>query len=173
MGEMFDTGTACPDAIGIGAAASETVLGAGDGAAAALFAHGVPYRFHHLGVRVPSDRAARRVMRDLGLTAAWVNDLDDHACRCHFCPGPGLAIELVVPLSEASSTNAIPHALHHVGIEVPRMLDAQRVLGESGYELTGERPLMIVDRYLVNFVRPLRLGFLLELVEDRESSWAW
>jgi hypothetical protein len=156
----------------IGATRSELMLDAGDAAAAALLAHNVPYRFHHLGVRVPSDRAACRALRELGLAAAWVNELDVHACRCYFCPGPGLAIELIVPLSKASSTNAIPHALHHVGIEVPRVLDAQHVLEERGYELTEERPLTIVDRYLVNFVRPLRLGFLLELVEDRQSSWA-
>ena len=169
---MFEPRTARTGTTGMGAATGLAMLGAGDGAVAALLAHGVPYRFHHLGVRVPSDRVARRAMRDLGLTAAWVNDLDEHDCRCHFCPGPGLAIEFVVPLSRASSTNAIPHALHHVGVEVPELSDAQRILGEHGYELTGERPLAIVGRYLVNFVRPLRLGFLLELVEDRESSWA-
>lgn len=169
---MFDAGKAPTDAAGIGAAASEPMHGAGEGAVTALLAHDVPYRFHHLGIRVPSDRVANRAMRHLGLTPAWSNDLAEYDCRCHFCPGPGLAIELVVPLSEASATNTIPCSLHHVGIEVPQVLDAQRILSECGYELTDDWPVAVVGRYLVNFVRPLRLGFLLELVEDRQSSWS-
>ena len=136
-----------------------------------LFANGIPYRLHHLGIRVPSDSAAERVKRQFGLTVAWVNDLDEHACRCHFCPGPGLALELVVPLRRSSSTNAIPHALHHLGLEVPDLAATQARLEDDGYEFIDRAPLPIVERYLVNFLSPLRLGFVVELVEDRESAW--
>jgi catechol 2,3-dioxygenase-like lactoylglutathione lyase family enzyme len=131
----------------------------------------VPYRIHHLGVRVPNDRVAERVKRRFGLETAWVNDLDEHECRCHFCPGPGLALELVVPLRATSSTAAIPDGLHHLGLEVPDLAVAQTRLEDEGFEFTDRAPLPIVGRYLVNFLRPLRLGFVVELVEDRESGW--
>jgi catechol 2,3-dioxygenase-like lactoylglutathione lyase family enzyme len=131
----------------------------------------VPYRFHHVGVRVASDRAADRLRRTLGLEEAWANVLEEHDCRCHFCEGPGLAVEFVVPLSESSSAAAIPHALHHIGVEVPDIATASAVLARRGFELTDERPLEVVDRYLVNFIAPLRFGFMLELVEDREAVW--
>lgn len=131
----------------------------------------VPYRFHHVGLRVASDQAADRLRRTLGLREAWANVLEQHDCRCHFCEGPGLAVELVVPLSEGSSAAAIPHALHHVGVEVPDIVSASAALVRRGFELTDERPLEVVDRYLVNFLVPLRLGFMLELVEDQEGVW--
>src|SRR4051794_7914444 len=109
----------------------------------------VPYRFHHLGIRVPSSRAATRMRRELGLDVTWVNVLEEHQCRCHFCEGPGLAVELVVPLSAASSTNAIPHTLHHVGVEVHDIDQAQRTLVERGYEFTDPTPLAVVGRYRI------------------------
>jgi Glyoxalase/Bleomycin resistance protein/Dioxygenase superfamily len=135
----------------------------------AVLAGVVDYRFHHLGVAVTGEVAARRVTRALGVTPAWRNVLERHECVCEYCPGPLLDVELVVPLSSTSSTRKIPPGLHHVGLKVSDIAEAQRQLSARGYNMVEPEPLTIVDRYLVNFLEPLRVGFLIELVEDMKG----
>ncbi len=132
----------------------------------AVFGEAVEYRPHHIGIAVGNERAARRTMSTLGLTPSWSNVLERHECRCDYCPGPLLDIELVIPLSAASSTRKIPPGLHHLGVQVTDIAAAQQALTQRGYAMLEPEPLNILDRYLVNFIEPLRVGFLVELVQE-------
>lgn len=133
---------------------------------AATLGEAVEYRLHHVGIAAGSERAARRIMSALGLAPAWSNVLERHQCRCDYCPGPPIDIELVVPLSGVSSTRKIPLGLHHLGLAVADIVDAQVALARHGFRMIEPEPLNILDSYLINFIEPLRIGFLIELVQE-------
>jgi methylmalonyl-CoA/ethylmalonyl-CoA epimerase len=129
----------------------------------------VDYRFHHFGIAMPSVAAAERSRRALGLETSWTNELPRHQCVCHYCEGPGVAVEFVIPLNSDSSVNRIPNGLHHVAVQVDDIGAAAKRLREHGFRLLEDEAIDIMGRYLVNFLDPIRLGFLVELVEELES----
>ena len=127
----------------------------------------VPYQLHHLGISLPTRRAAERAQRTLGVDAEWVNELAQHDCVCYFCPAPGPALEFVVPLHAGSSTNKLPGGVHHFGLLVRNLDEAWCTLEEDGYQFIDAAPLEVVGRYRIGFLDPMRFGFLVELVEDK------
>lgn len=92
--------------------------------------------------------------------------IDQWYCACYMYSG---GVELIVPWSG----NLLKwlreqgrRAIHHYAIEVPDVKAECKRLHDLGVPLVSQEPVRGVDGLLVNFVHPLYMGIMLELVQN-------
>jgi catechol 2,3-dioxygenase-like lactoylglutathione lyase family enzyme len=140
-------------------------------------------KLHHVGIVVDDvDRQFFLHNQVLALTSFWdgmhvasTKHIKEFHCHCTLVG----QVEYIIPYSgplldwhleqqrQVGVWGASP--IHHVAYHVPDIRNAMKWAQSLGYSLLVEEPVEGVAGTLVNFIRPAKLGMLIELVEIEEE----
>jgi methylmalonyl-CoA/ethylmalonyl-CoA epimerase len=123
--------------------------------------------FHHVGIICPSEAAADRLMRLLGLEERHRGHVPQYHALCIFCGSGSGDIELVVPSQgKLREFNGGVGGLHHIAITVPSLSDLEQELEHVGISLLEPEPVRGAADFNFNFVSPIfTAGVIVEFVE--------
>ncbi len=136
-------------------------------------------RLNHVGVATPSIEDSVRVYRDmLGVTAIGDPfDLPEQGVRVCFVDVPNTQIELIEPLSEASTLHGFlaknPRGgQHHLCFEVPDIMVARDAMIAKGASVLGTgEPRIGAHGTPILFLHPREMGgMLIELMETPKGE---
>jgi len=128
-------------------------------------------KIDHVGIAVKNiEEAARLYVQGLGLELERVETVSEQGVKVGFFPLGESEIELLEPLSEASTVAQFlekrGEGLHHICIQVPDIRAAMARLRGQGARLLSEEPSPGAGGSLVAFVHPRSAnGVLLELCQ--------
>lgn len=131
-------------------------------------------RLNHIGIAVPSIKAALATYRELygASDATAIRDMPSQGVRFAFVNLPNSQLELIEPLGEnspiAKFLEKYPNGgQHHLCFEVPDLIAARDALVQKGAVILGE-PRIGAHGVPIIFVHPKNShGVLVELMEVR------
>jgi catechol 2,3-dioxygenase-like lactoylglutathione lyase family enzyme len=124
---------------------------------------------HHVGLVVPSERQAQRLMGLLGLEEAHRGFVEQYSATCVFTvANGGSPIEFVIPDGGVlSEFNRGIGGLHHVAVTVDDLRESARSLSEQGIDLLEAEPVRGAGQFLCNFLPPgYTRGVIVELIQE-------
>jgi catechol 2,3-dioxygenase-like lactoylglutathione lyase family enzyme len=130
---------------------------------------GLPPHLHHVGLVMPSERRAQRLMDLLGLEEAYRGFVEQYRALCIFTvPNGGSPIEFVVPDGGVlAEFNRGVGGLHHVAVVVDDLRETARSLGERGIDLLEPEPVRGAGPFLCNFLPPEHTGgVIVEYIQE-------
>jgi methylmalonyl-CoA epimerase len=124
---------------------------------------------HHVGLLMPTEEAAQRFMKLIGLEEDHRGYVPEYKALCIFARGNGAsAVELVVPqggkLSEYKDGKPV---IHHLAFAVDDIKAVQDEYAAKGMPLLDEQPVQGAGDFIVNFLKPRHTGgILVEFVQN-------
>ena len=128
-----------------------------------------PPHLHHVGIVVPYEEHAARLMTLLGLDEAYRGYVEAYKAECIFTVGHGGSpLELVVPRGGVLvEFNRGVGGLHHIALAVPDIRQKATDLAARGIELLEREPVRGAGNFLCNFLPPAQTrGVIVEFIED-------
>lgn len=133
------------------------------------------FSIDHLGIAVRSlDQALEFYTRQLGMSVAMRETVEQEKVRVAMLPAGESRIELLEPSEEGSAIARFldkrGEGLHHVALRVPDLTAAVERLKSAGARILNE-PKRGAGGHLYVFVHPVSTGgVLLELIQQEQES---
>lgn len=133
------------------------------------------FSIDHLGIAVRSlDQALEFYTRQLGMSVAMRETVEQEKVRVAMLPAGESRIELLEPSEEGSAIARFldkrGEGLHHVALRVPDLTAAVERLKSAGARILNE-PRRGAGGHLYVFVHPVSTGgVLLELIQQEQES---
>jgi methylmalonyl-CoA epimerase len=133
------------------------------------------FSIDHLGIAVRSlDQALEFYTRQLGMSVAMRETVEQEKVRVAMLPAGESRIELLEPSEEGSAIARFldkrGEGLHHVALRVPDLTAAVERLKSAGARILNE-PKRGAGGHLSVFVHPVSTGgVLLELIQQEQES---
>ena len=121
---------------------------------------------HHIGVIAINRKQIEQTKTLLGLEEAYSGYVPAYQAECIFLVGQGPPIEFI--LSEQSALkdfNRGVGGIHHIAFQVPSIDELAAKLRLQGITMLEPRPVQGAGPFVVNFLPPRVLGYIVEFVE--------
>jgi methylmalonyl-CoA/ethylmalonyl-CoA epimerase len=121
---------------------------------------------HHIGVVAINRKQIEQTKTLLGLEEAYSGYVPAYQAECVFLVGQGPPIEFILSEQPAlKNFNRGVGGIHHIAFQVPSIEELAAKLRLQDIAMLEPRPVQGAGPFVVNFLPPRVLGYIVEFVE--------
>jgi methylmalonyl-CoA/ethylmalonyl-CoA epimerase len=121
---------------------------------------------HHIGVVAINHKQIEQTKTLLGLEEAYSGYVPAYQAECVFLVGQGPPIEFILSEQPAlKNFNRGVGGIHHIAFQVPSIEELAAKLRLQDIAMLEPRPVQGAGPFVVNFLPPRVLGYIVEFVE--------
>ena len=121
---------------------------------------------HHIGVIAVNRKQIEQTKTLLGLEEAYSGYVPAYQAECIFLVGQGPPIEFILSEQPAlKNFNRGVGGIHHIAFQVPSIEELAAKLRLQDIAMLEPRPVQGAGPFVVNFLPPRVLGYIVEFVE--------
>ena len=121
---------------------------------------------HHIGVVAINRKQIEQTKTLLGLEEAYSGYVPAYQAECVFLVGQGPPIEFILSEQPAlKNFNRGVGGIHHIAFQIPSIEELAAKLRLQDIAMLEPRPVQGAGPFVVNFLPPRVLGYIVEFVE--------